>query len=82
MANKKRPRDVDLISCPFHTRLIFLVHRKGLSCKQIAYEAGVSLNTVYHWTSGRRLPSSNEKYARLAECLGVTSEQLMTGRGL
>lgn len=82
MTEENKKHEEDITTCPFHTRLVLLIHKKGLSCKEVAYRLEVALDTVYHWTCGRRWPDSPQKIVKLAEILEVTCDQLLTGKGL
>lgn len=50
---------------------------KGLSQKELAKEADVSLRTIQNYELGARLPKNRDIYARLASVLGISEEVLM-----
>lgn len=47
-----------------------------LTQQAVAQHVGVSVRTVVSWELGERIPGG-DKIAKLAECLGVTADELL-----
>lgn len=62
----------------FYQRLKRLRVEKGFKVKDIAEKIQVSVSTYREWEYGRSI--KGEPYAKLAEVLGVTIEELLTGK--
>lgn len=52
--------------------------KKGLKDSDIARMTGITKSTFSDWKAGRSSPK-NEKLKKIADCLGVTVDYLMTG---
>ncbi|MGZ3694567.1 MAG: helix-turn-helix domain-containing protein [Bdellovibrionota bacterium] len=61
-------------------RLRRLRKLRGLSLKEVGAAIGVPVSTYKEWEYGRAI--QGEPYEKLAECLGVSLGELLTGNGI
>ena len=59
-------------------RLLNLRLKKGLSLSELARDIGVSPSTYREWEQGRKI--KGEPYEKLALILGVSINELLTGK--
>ena len=66
MARPRKEVDTSTYTGRFAVRLKSLREKAGLSHEEVAEQIGVSATTIYHWESGRMVPSV-ERFPAIAE---------------
>ena len=56
-----------------------LLEEQGLSAYKVSKMSGVTTTTLTNWKQGKYIPEQ-DKMQKLANCLGVSVEYLMTGK--
>jgi transcriptional regulator with XRE-family HTH domain len=77
-ANRKRPRRPP--DPAFGARLGAARRQAGLTQRELAQRAGVTLNSIWRYETGRR-PEDYDVLARLGEAVGVSVDFLLRGGG-
>lgn len=62
-------------------RIFRILNEKNMSQNAFAKEVGISGSTISDWKTKRTNPTA-EKIMPICEVLGVTPEQLLTGKGI
>lgn len=76
MISSKRNRGTD--SLPFRQILAALMKERGLTLKQVAQLADVSISVVQNWLEGKN-PHDLKAVARLSKGLGISFKSLLLG---
>lgn len=74
----KRARKTDSKKIPFGKILSAIMKERGLTLKQVAQMAGVSLSVASDWTAGNT-PRDLQAVHKLAKSLGVEFSSLLLG---
>ena len=70
MARPRKAVDTSTYTGRFAVRLKSLREKAGLTQEEAAEHIGVTATAIYHWESGRMIPSL-EKFPKISEVFGV-----------